>query len=181
MTDSVNSFARADLGHGKALAVLPDLLSRVGYFWLAIVFLSLWLFQQWYHWEWTWLSSWQAQPLYKQMTGFALLGYLYYQWKLSHRRSQLGFSKGKHLIKYHKFLGVLAPLLLLCHTLLTGYGYTNLLVSLFLFITLVGLLNTEATSIEKPWYNSAWLIIHISSTVLLFFLIIYHIYFVITF
>ena len=98
---------------------------------------------------WQLLVVLQRIDLYKQLSGFMILLYVAGQWRLAYLRLSTGASRAaKHLV-VHKWLGVLAPILLCLHTVEKGYAYQTLLLVLFIVISITGLLNFYDVKLKK--------------------------------
>jgi len=54
--------------------------------------------------SWLWLAKLQADDVYKQLSGFAIVGYLALQWRCSVLRNQGLMQKAAKLLKQHKLL-----------------------------------------------------------------------------
>lgn len=150
--------------------------SGKSYFWLGLFLLTALLIQQLTQWRWFWLAELQGDSNYKQITGFGLLAFILYQWRLSVTRAQGDMRKALSMIKRHKLFGATAPLLFFIHSQALGYGYLNVLSLSFLLVFLTGLFNFEITQIRKPWFMPAWITVHVGSAMALLFLLAYHIY-----
>jgi len=146
------------------------------YFWLGLALLSAVAIQQTTGWRWPLLSGWQDNPLYKQATGFGLLAFVLHQWRFSVNRAQGESHNGLAMLRRHKLLGSLAPLLFFFHSQALGYGYAGLLSLMFLSVVLTGLGNAEILNIRRRWYRPAWIGLHVSSSMALLFLLAYHVY-----
>jgi hypothetical protein len=147
-----------------------------GYFWLGLLLLLGVCVLHGVGWRWTWLAEWQADKLYKQATGFALLAFILYQWRFSVVRAQGDPHKAAKLIGRHKWLGALAPLWLLGHSQALGYGYLAFLSLTFLLVFFTGLCNVEILKVRKPWFRPLWLVTHVGLSMALLFLASYHVY-----
>ncbi|MFV1982861.1 MAG: hypothetical protein ACC657_04910 [Thiohalomonadales bacterium] len=120
------------------------------------------------------LSNFQNNYTYKQVTGYLLLIYVMYQFRLAKAR------KNTKLIRYHccvhKIQGLFAPLVLYVHSMELGYAYQVLLSSLFLTNCLIGLLSPQQLKIAKVSYVNSWLIVHVAIAILIVGLSFYHIF-----
>jgi len=116
----------------------------------------------------------QSNIIYKQVTGYLLIIYILYQFKLAKER------KNTKLIRYHfslhKIQGIFAPLVLYIHSMEMGYAYQVLLSCLFLTNCVIGLLSPQQLKIKNAGYVSSWLIIHVSIAMLIVGLVGYHLF-----
>lgn len=152
------------------------------YFWLGLALLTAYLLQQSTGWQSAWLETWQANPVYKQISGFALFGLILYQWRYSRLRAHGGrLLNAKALLDRHKLLGSIAPLLLYLHAQHLGHGFTALLSLAFVLIIATGLLGVDRFKTHKLWYRPLWLIVHIGASMCLLWLVAYHVYIAYTF
>lgn len=143
---------------------------------LAVVFVSLYLLEA-LHGP-TIIPLWELQQnnLYKQTTGFALLAYVLYQWRLAWLRMGREKFNQKFELSLHMWLGVFTPLVLYVHSSQLGYGYQVLLAGLFLFNVLVGLCSPKVMKIRHKQYVVIWLVVHSGIAMLVPVLLMYHIY-----
>jgi len=166
---------------GDRLGHLPRMARRPGpsmprYFGLGFFLLAVLLVQQGSGWRWPLLTEWQGDNLYKQMTGFGLLAFIFYQWRFSILRAQGEPRKAAALAGRHKLFGSLAPLLFLGHSQALGYGYLQALSLVFLLVFFTGLCNVEIAKIHKPWFQPVWITAHVGLSMALLFLAAYHVY-----
>ncbi len=116
----------------------------------------------------------QQNIIYKQLTGYLLLLYLAYQFKLARARNNT------KLIRYHfslhKIQGIFAPLVLYIHSMELGYAYQVLLSSLFLTNCLIGLLSPQQLKLHNVNYVNCWLIFHVGIAMIVVGLVIYHLF-----
>ncbi|WP_455212430.1 hypothetical protein [Kaarinaea lacus] len=118
----------------------------------------------------------QQQELYKQLTGFVLLTYVLFQWRLAWLRMSRKKMNNKRELGLHMWLGVLTPLVLYVHSSQMGYGYQALLMGVFLTNILVGLLSPTLLKIRYRFYVVYWLVLHSGLAILVPILLIYHLY-----
>ena len=125
---------------------------------------------------WASLAALQQISLYKQLSGFAILFYVVAQWRLGYlRHSGQKAAAAKH-INTHKWLGVLAPVLLVMHTMESGHAYQTLLLVIFIALAVSGLLSFHDIKFKKRWFVASWTILHVMLAVALPMLVLYHVY-----
>jgi len=90
------------------------------------------------------------------VTGTALLSCVAYQWTLL--LSRLGGRKqeARHHYRRHRQVGVVAICLFVLHAGGVGYALLAVLASVFLIISVTGLLNGEAIVLSRPWLRQRW-------------------------
>ena len=143
---------------------------------VAIIFVSLYLLEAWYGPTIKSLWDLQQNDLYKQVSGFALLTYVLYQWRLARLRMSGEKINQNFELNLHMWLGVFTPMVLYLHSSQMGYGYQALLAGLFLFNVLFGLCSPKLLKIRHKRYVVAWLVVHSGIAMLVPVLLIYHIY-----
>ncbi|MGR9046589.1 MAG: hypothetical protein ACU83N_14960 [Gammaproteobacteria bacterium] len=146
------------------------------YFFLGLTLFSVFLLQQAYHWRLNWLTQLQTDNVYKQLSGFALFTFLAHQWHCSVLRSRGLMRKAGRILNRHKLIGSLAPLVFYAHTQTLGFAYLQILSLFFFAIFLTGLFNFEITRIDKVWFHPIWIIVHVSLSTGLLFLLGFHIF-----
>jgi len=147
-----------------------------GYFGLGLLLLTAFALQEFGNLNWPWLAKLQADDVYKQLSGFALVGYLALQWRCSLLRNQGLMQKAAKLLNQHKLLGALAPVFFYAHAQHIGYAYLQALSLVYFAIFLTGLCNIEITGIHKQWFRKIWITAHVGLATGLVFLLGYHIF-----
>ena len=145
-------------------------------FFLGVVLVTLLILQYLYPQKLSPLNVWQMDNLYKQLSGFAILTFTLYQWRLTHLRSTGQTKKLKNAFRNHQWMGVFVPILLLLHALESGYAYQTWLLYGFIALVIVGLFNYQAFKIRQKWYIQGWLVLHISLATVCLTLTLYHAY-----
>jgi len=165
------------LGSSTFSALLSEISFKRSYFALGLFLLSLFILQWLLGLSWQWLENLHNSEIYKQVTGYALFGYLLLQWRLAHWRWR-GCLGGNSLsqLRAHKLYGVMLPLVFYFHATSLGYGYLFLLGLSMLLVHLLGLLNLEVVKWKSGLTYSIWLICHVSIATLVLGLSVYHIY-----
>jgi len=147
-----------------------------GYFCLGLLLLTAFAIQNFGNLSWPWLAKLQADNVYKQLSGFVLVGYLGLQWRCSVLRNQGLMQQAAKLLNQHKLLGALAPVFFYAHAQHIGYAYLQALSLVYFAIFLTGLCNVEITGIRKQWFRKTWLTVHVGLATCLVFLLSYHIF-----
>ncbi|MCD2450951.1 hypothetical protein GO003_011155 [Methylicorpusculum oleiharenae] len=146
------------------------------YFYLGLILMLLLGVFIAYEWRWAWLSELQADDVYKQLSGFAILTYLAHQWHCSVLRNRGLMRLAGRLIHRHKVIGSLAPLIFFTHSQTIGFGYLQLLSLVYFALFFTGLFNVETMAIRNAWFHTLWVIVHVTLATGLLFLMGYHIY-----
>lgn len=117
----------------------------------------------------------QESEIYKQTTGFLLLGVLAFQfWLVVSRRMTDDVTKKRRLL-LHKWLGVGVLIALFVHSISLGYAYQSVLVIVFLLNVCVGMCNSDIIRLKGVAYK-IWIIMHVSLANITMALVFYHIY-----
>lgn len=147
-----------------------------GYFCLGLLLITAFALQESLNLSWHWLAELQADDVYKQLSGYTLVGFLLHQWHCSLLRNQGLMQKAAKLLDRHKLLGALAPAFFYAHAQHIGYAYLQALSLVYFTIFLTGLCNVEITGIRKQWFRKIWITVHVGLATGLVFLLGYHIY-----
>jgi hypothetical protein len=147
-----------------------------GYFCLGLLLLTAFALQEFFHVNWPWLATLQTNDVYKQLSGFALLGFLAYQWRCSILRSRGLMQKAAKLLNRHKLIGVLAPAFFYAHAQHIGYAYLQALSLAYFGLFITGLCNVEITRIYKQAFRKIWITAHVGLATALLFLLGYHVF-----
>lgn len=146
------------------------------YFCLGLLLLTAFAIQEFGSLSWPWLAKLQADDVYKQLSGFALVGFLVLQWRCSLLRNRGLVQKAAKLLSRHKLLGALAPLFFYAHAQHIGYAYLEALSLIYFAIFITGLCNFEITHIRTHWFRNVWITLHVGLATSLVFLLGYHIF-----
>lgn len=146
------------------------------YFRLGLALLALPALQQIAGLRWGMLETWQADDLYKQISGFVLLGFIAHQWYFPLLRVQGAMPKAARNAGRHRRLGAWAPLFYVFHTQQTGFAYLMALSLVFFAVFLSGLCNPETTRIRGEWFRPVWVTAHVGMATLLPFIIVFHVF-----
>lgn len=147
-----------------------------GYFRIGLALLVLFALQQATGLRSGVLAALQADDLYKQISGFALLGFVAHQWYFPLLRAQGKILRAARSAGLHKRLGALVPLLFIVHAQQLGYAYLMALSLAFFTVFLTGLINPETTGIRSDWFRPAWIVMHVGVATLLPFVVAYHVF-----
>lgn len=113
-------------------------------------------------------AEWQSHEIYRQASGFLLLGFFAAQWKLARMRP---------VQSVHARIGLVgAPLLMYFHCAGLGFGYQMLLSISFLGTAVLGLMHPRYTRIRNQTYYKLWHLLHVGMACVLFALLPYHLY-----
>jgi hypothetical protein len=142
---------------------------------LGLLLLLAYLLQDLLSLKWPWLVKLQAEETYKQVSGFLLVSFIGYQWRLSLLRAKGQLQIARTKLPKHKLWGTLAPVFFYLHAHQIGYAYLFLLSTVYLANVAVGLLNHEVLQVRQRWFLTGWLVVHVSLAMLLLILVSYHI------
>ncbi len=120
------------------------------------------------------LEALQRNELYKQISGFFLLGFLIIQWYLSFLRVRSNHHAAKKQFTLHKQIGTFAPLVFYIHSTKWGYAYLSFLSAVYFANFLVGIFNPEAIFFNPRLVKQGWRAIHVGLSVLVLVIAIYH-------
>jgi hypothetical protein len=114
----------------------------------------------------------QAEQLYKQLSGAALLVYFALQWTLSVARVRHWPRASRSLFTLHQNLGAFGPALLYLHASKWGFGYLGLLTGALFVNHALGIVRTG--SLLPRWSIGLWTVLHIALSVVTVALASYH-------
>lgn len=147
----------------------------INYVTVGCVLLALYMIQEFADIRWHALEVWQSDESFKRNTGFIFAGYFLLQWSLTLVKVVPAF--GSYTVTFtiiHKWLGAFSPLIFYVHAMHFGYAYLFFLSVLFFANMILAMLNTEQIKLKANWYFQAWMIAHVSISVLLTTLMVYH-------
>lgn len=130
--------------------------------------------------SWNSLSELQQNEQYKLWSGLFLFIVILSQWSLSFGRAilQLNYDTTLKMIKWHKWIGVFAPVAYYFHSARPGYGLLLLLTIIFFADLLTGYLNDKSVLIKGSTLYYLWLVPHIILSVVVLGLTFVHIWIV---
>ncbi len=126
----------------------------------------------------SWLEQLQTNDNYKLVTGGLMAALVAWLWHLSILRFRGRLHEAVPSYQNHKKLGAAAPFLFYIHSTDFGYAYLSFFSAVFLLNILIGILNKEIVNIHKKWFTYGWMVLHVSFSVLVVVLMLYHIYIV---
>ena len=125
--------------------------------------------------KWEYLENWQNDESYKKNTGLIFGGYILLQWSLTFVKVVPRLSDFTHIFTIiHKWMGALAPLVFYMHAMRFGYAYLFFLSVLFFANMALAMLNTDEIKLKANWYFQTWMIAHVSISLLVTTLMVYH-------
>ena len=127
------------------------------------------------------LKELQSSDLFKQFSGYLLLLFVALQWRLGYLRFTNQSKKARGHVKVHKWLGAIAPLLILMHTVEMGHAIQSILLVIFMATVVFGLFSFHELRMRHPWFVILWTVSHVAMAVVLPLLIVYHAYISYTF
>lgn len=143
---------------------------------IGLVLLLLYFLQYFIGLEWEWLAALQSQQMYKRWSGLAMALFILFQWLLTFSRVIPKFRMYAVKINtMHKWIGALSPILFYLHSAEIGYGYLALLSYIFFTNTLLGNLNLDFIRLTSEAWFKGWMIVHVCLSVIVVFLMVYHI------
>lgn len=141
----------------------------------------LYLIQSAFGWGLSALVSLQESDNYRIATGSLLLAYIGYQWylpfkKLTASLTTKRFKGTQTTASWHRYLGVLAPILLYLHSVSLGFAYTFVLALVFVLNAMVGAIDRGMISDVnlRRRYHRFWLLGHVPTSFLITTLAIVH-------
>lgn len=146
---------------------------------IGAILLTLYLFQEILDIRWPFMEELQANESYKRWSGFALAIFILLQWSLTLARVVKKWNEKSQTINtIHKWLGAISPVFFYVHASHFGFAYLFFLSICFFSNSLIGLLNTDTIKQKADWYLQGWMISHVALSMLISFLMIYHIFIV---
>jgi hypothetical protein len=144
--------------------------------WFGLGLIAAFLIQDFGGFHWRWLGDLQIESIYRQLSGIGLVVFLAHQWHPAVLRSRGQMRQAGVLMRSHKLVGALTPLVFYVHSQRLGYAYLSVLSSALFVIFLSGILHRQIVRLHKPWLQTLWIGVHIGSAVILLILLGYHIY-----
>jgi len=142
-----------------------------------IVALTLYLFQYWLGWSWSWLENTQKTLVFKQITGVILLCYLVFQNTLSLVRLRPTWKiYQKKIYSLHFQTSPLSIPLLYLHSTKMGYQYTFLFSLSYCLNVLIGSLVPKHLNITNNRYRFYWMVVHVALSTFITLFIFFHIF-----
>lgn len=127
--------------------------------------------------KWEWLYNLQEHnQMYKRWSGLAVFSLIVFQWVLTLSRVMKKLRKYSiKLTTWHKWIGAFSPILFYVHVMEFGFGYLALLSYLFFTNMLLGVVNLDIIKSKKNWVFQSWMIAHVTFSVIIIFIAVFHI------
>ncbi|MCV9386313.1 hypothetical protein [Reichenbachiella ulvae] len=154
-------------------------MSKNLYLILGLLLFTLFVLQDVFEWRWEYLQQLQADQMYRRWSGLALSMVILFQWVLSIVRATPKWEE-KSLLFYsiHNWMGALTPLLFYIHSMQLGFAYLFLLSITFFGNFLLGMFNLDLLKSKSQVVFQGWMILHVSMSLFISFITIYHIWIV---
>ncbi len=126
--------------------------------------------------KWQWLYDLQLDEDYKRWSGVVVGIFILFQWILTLTRIIKKWRK--HAIKFttwHKWIGIISPVLFYFHAMEFGYGYLALLSYIFFANMVLGTVNLDIIKSQKNWIFQSWMITHVALSIVITFIVVFHI------
>ena len=135
---------------------------------------TLYILQSTLDWGLSAVIALQQIDAYRFTTGSLLIAFIGYQWYMPYLR--LTRRLAVTATQRHSYLGMIAPILLYLHSVSTGFAYTVVLSSLFVFNAMVGAVDkTLIRNLERRQrFHRLRLLAHIPSSCLITVLALIH-------
>ena len=148
----------------------------VNVFTIALILFLLYTMQYALDLRWQWLFNLQSGEFYKRWSGLILALFITFQWILTLTRVVKKWRPVSIKITHlHKWIGALSPILLYIHSMRLGYAYLFAFSILFMLNMLLGTINLDILKTRKDWVFQSWMIVHVGLSVLITFLMFFHI------
>ncbi len=136
----------------------------------------LYILQYLFDLKWEWLHHIQLNENYKRWSGVLIALFILFQWVLTVTRvSKKLIIHSQKYARLHKWAGALSPILFYIHALEFGYGYLALLSYIFFANMILGTINLDIIKSQKNWIFQSWMIIHVVFSIVITFLMFFHI------
>lgn len=143
---------------------------------IGLFFISAFFIQFFLKLEWEWLVNLQRGELYKRWSGLGLAFFILFQWLLSLTRVVKKWRVyNLKMQNSHKWLGALSPLFFFIHSASFGYGYLLLMSYFFFANALLGYINLDVVKNNSEILFKGWMIAHVALSLLITFLMFFHI------
>ena len=144
---------------------------------IGILLFTLYIIQYFLPVKWEWLYQLQEHnQLYKRWSGLAVFLLIVFQWVLTLTRVVKSLRKYSiKLTLWHKWIGAFSPILFYVHVMEFGYEYLALLSYLFFANMLLGVINLDTIKSKKNWVFQSWMITHVTFSVVITFLTVFHV------
>lgn len=152
------------------------MLKYINTFTIGVLLLVLYVLQFALGLEWKWLAEMQRQQNYSRWSGFVLGIFIAFQWLLTLTRVIKRWRQAS--LKWtviHKWIGAFSPLIFYAHSIEFGYAYLLLLSVIFVLNMLLGTINLDIIKSQKEWVFQGWMIAHVTLSVLITFIMLFHV------
>lgn len=149
------------------------------YLYIGIVLFVLFIVQDLAHLKFSFLENLQMNESYKRWSGLGLLSLIAYQWAFTLIRITVKNPlKVESFYKIHTWLGAFSPLFFYVHSTQFGFAYLFLLSLMFYANFTIGLINMDVLKQKARWFFQAWMIAHVSLSITITGLSLYHVWIV---
>ncbi len=149
------------------------------YVYLGAVLFILYVLQEVFQLKFDSLESMQQNEAYRRWSGLLVFLIIVYQWMMTFVRIK---SKNPYTVErfytIHTWMGVLTPLFFYIHSTKPGFAYLLLLTMAFYANFLLGMFNLDVIKTRAKWYFQLWMIMHVSFSLVITFISLYHIWIV---
>jgi len=143
---------------------------------ISLVLFCSYILQDVLDFKFSYLENLQSEELFKRWTGLGIALFITFQWFLTFSRITPRFRKHSiKLTQIHKWIGAFSPILFYIHATSYGYGYLALLSYVFFGNMLLGTINLDVIKSQKEWIFQAWMIIHVTLSLLITIIMFLHI------
>jgi len=126
--------------------------------------------------QWKWLYELQHDQDYRRWSGLIVTLLIVFQWLLTLIRVVKKWKK--HSVTFtsmHKWVGAFSPLIFYAHCMEFGFAYLLVLSIIFMTNMLLGTINLDVIKSQKEWIFQTWMIVHVSLSIIITFVMFFHI------
>ena len=154
-------------------------MKNVIYLYVGYALFAIYILQDVLELKFQFLEELQTQQTYRRWSGVLLFSFILFQWSLTLVRVVKKWAeKAIPVYQLHKWVGAFSPVFYYLHATHLGYAYL-LILSLGFFANFsVGLVNMDFIKTQKPFYVKGWMLIHVTLSMFISTLMIYHIWMV---
>ncbi len=143
---------------------------------IGFITLILYILQYTLNLKWQWLYDLQLDEDYKRWSGVVVGVFILFQWILTVTRVFKKLKKyAMQFTTWHKWIGVISPLFFYAHAMEFGYGYLALLSYIFFINMILGTINLDILKSQKNWIFQSWMITHVALSIVITFIVVFHI------
>lgn len=153
---------------------------KTNYIYLAISLFVLYVLQEIAQVKFAPLENLQANETYRRWSGLVVFLFVTWQWALSVVRIKWAHKPARveKFYTIHAWIGSFAPLLFYLHSTKPGFAYLLVLTLSFYANFCLGLINLDVLKKRAYWYFQSWMIAHVSLSIIITGLSIYHVWIV---